>query len=133
MLVKLFVPIQLDVISVRSVVLANSSNHQLLVSLSFAIMSIMSIVFTNLSKHLTKQLPNLSVPAMQVIPSFIIPLVSPFLILLVNASQITMLVNSLMWNILMNDLSVIRTIASMVLQNHLVPWIFWCCPYIFMN
>ena len=77
MLVKLFVPI----IQLVLVVLVNSSNHQLLVNLSFPIMSVMSItsaVLVNSSKHL--MLLNLSVPVMQVILSFVIPLVSLFLI-----------------------------------------------------
>ena len=129
--IKLLVSIQLDVMSVRSVVLANSSNHQLLVSLPFAVMSVMSIVLANLTKHLV--LLHLSVPVMQVILSFVIPPVSPFLILLLIVSQINVLVNSLMWtgNVLTNDLLVIRTVTSMILQNHLVLWIWW--PYIFMN
>ena len=47
MLVKLFVPImQMDVMSVRSVVLVNWSNHQLLVKLS---LSLMSVIFVNIS------------------------------------------------------------------------------------
>ena len=55
-------------------------NHQLLVNLSFLIMSVMSLrstVLANLSKHL--MLLKLSVPVMQVILSFVIPLVSLFL------------------------------------------------------
>ena len=105
--IKLLVPVQLDVMSVRSVVLAN------------------------LTKHLV--LLHLSVPVMQVILSFVIPPVSPFLILLLIVSQINVLVNSLMWtgNVLTIDLLVIRTVTSMILQNHLVLWIWW--PYIFMN
>ena len=71
MLVKLFVPIQLDVMSVGFVVLANSSNHQ-------TVMSVTLTVLTNLSKHL--MLLNLSVPVMQVILSFVIPLKSLSLI-----------------------------------------------------
>ena len=93
--VNLFVPImQLDSMSVRSVVLLNSSNHQLLVKLSSPIMSVMSVtsaVIANSSKHL--MLLNLSVPVMQVILSFVIPLVSLFLILLVITSQLNLLVN----------------------------------------
>ena len=87
MLVKLFVPIRLDAMSVRPVVLVTLSNHQLLANLSFAIMSVMSItstVLANSSKHL--MLANLSVPVMQVILSFVFPLVSLFLILLVIVS-----------------------------------------------
>ena len=63
MLVKLLVPMQLDVTSVRSVVLANSPNHQQLINLSFPIMfviSVTSIVLAKLSKYL--MLLNLSVP-----------------------------------------------------------------------
>ena len=50
-------------------------------------------------------------------------------------SALNLLVNLLIWtgNVLMNELLIIRTVANMVLQNHLVPWIFWWCPYIFMN
>ena len=134
--IKLLVPIQLDVMFVRSVVLANSSNHRLFVNLSFPIMSVMfvtSIVLANLSKHL--MLLNLSVPVMQLILSFVIPLVSLFPILLVIVSQINLLVNSLMWtgNVLINDLLIIKTVVNMIFQNHLVPWTFWWCPYIFMN
>ena len=137
MLVKLFVPVQLDVMSVKSVVLANSSKHELLVTLSFPIMSVMSVtstVLTNLlSKHL--MLLKLSVPVMQAIRSFVIPLVSLFLILLVIVSQLNLLINLLMWtrNVLIIDLLIIRTVANMILQNHLVLWIFLWCPYIFMN
>ena len=125
MLLKLFVPImQLDSMSVRSVVLINSSNHQLLVNLFFPIMSVMfvaSAVIANSSKHL--MLLNLSVPVMQVILSFVIPLASLFLILLVIVSQLNLLVNLKVrnGNVLMNDLLIVRTVANMVLQNHLVP------------
>ena len=80
--------------SVRSVVLVNSSNHQLLVNLSFPIMSVMpvmSAVIANSSKHL--MLLDLFVPLMQVILPFVIPLVSLFLILLVIVSQLNLLVN----------------------------------------
>ena len=137
MLVKLFFPIQLDIMNVCKV--SNVSqlvNHQLLVNLSFLIMSVMSLrstVLANLSKHL--MLLKLSVPVMQVILSFVIPLVSPFLILLVIVSQLNLLVNLLMWtgHVLMNNLLIIRTVANMILKNHLVPWIFWWCPYIFMS
>ena len=76
MLVKLFVPIiQLDSMSLRSIVLVNSSNHQLLLNLSFPTMSVLSAVLANSSKHL--MLLNLSVPVMQVILSFVIPSCKP--------------------------------------------------------
>ena len=132
----MFVPIQLDIMSVRSLVLANSLNHQLLVNLSFPIMSVMSVTSTalaNLPKHL--MLLKLSVPVIQVILSFVIPCVSLFLILLVIVSQSNLLVNLLMWtgNVLMNDLVIIRTVTNIILENHLVLWISWWCPYIFMN
>ena len=85
MLVKLFGPIiQLDAMSVRSVVLVNLSNHQLLVHPPFPIISVISVtptVLANTSKN--SMLPNLPVSVMQVILSFVIPLVSLFLILLV--------------------------------------------------
>ena len=71
----------------RPAVLVTLSNHQLLANLSFPIMSVMSItttVLANSSKHL--MLPNLSLPVIQVILSFVIPLVSLFLILLVIVS-----------------------------------------------
>ena len=124
MLLKLFVPIiQLDVISLRSVVLISSSNHQLLVNLSFPIMSVMSVtsvVLANSSKHL--MLLNLSVPVMQVKLPFVIPLVSLFLILCMILSQLNLFVNLLMrtGNVHMNDLLIIRTVANTILKNHLV-------------
>ena len=67
----------------------------------------------------------LSVPVIQVILSFVIPLVSLFLILWVIVSQLNLLVNLLMWtgNVLVNDLVIIRTVTNMILQNHLVLWI----------
>ena len=85
----------------------------------------MSAVLAKSSKHL--MLPNLSVPVMQVILPFVIPLVSLFLILLVIVSQLSLLINLLMWtrNISMNDLLIIRAVANMILQSHLVPWMFW--------
>ena len=58
------------------------------------VMFVTSAVLANSSKHL--MLLNLSVPVMQVILSFVIPLVSLFLILLVIVSQINLLVNLLM-------------------------------------
>ena len=114
--------------SVGSVVLVNSSNHQLLVNLSSPIMSVMlitSAVLANSSKHL--MLLNLSVAVMQVTLSFVIPLVSLFLILLV----IIGFVNLFLWTkiVLMNDLSIIRTVANMILKNKLVPGIFWWRSY----
>ena len=122
MLVKLFVPIQLEIMSVKSLVLANSLNHQLLVNLSFPIMSVMSVTSTalaNFSKHL--MLIKLSVQVIQVILSFVIPLVSLFLILLVIVSQLELLVNLMKTgNVLMNDLVIIRTVTNIILQNHLV-------------
>ena len=100
MLVKLFVSImQLDSMSVRSVELINSLNDQLLVNLPFPIMSVMSVtsaVIANSSKHL--MLLNLSVLVMQVILSFVIPLVSLFLILLVIVSKLNLLVKLKVWN-----------------------------------
>ena len=137
MLVKLFIPtIQPDIMFIRSVVLVNSSNHKMLVNRLFPIMSVMSltsIVLTNSSKHL--MLLNLLGPVMQLILSFAIPLVSLFLILLVIFSQLNLLANLLMrpGNVLMNDLLMIRTVANKIFQNHLVPWIFWWCSYIFLN
>ena len=135
MLVKLFFPIQLDIMNVCKV--SNVSqlvNHQLLVNLSFLIMSVMSLrstVLANLSKHL--MLLKLSVPVMQIILPFLVPLVSLFLILLVIVSQLSLLMNLLMWtkNVLVNNLLIIRTVANMIL--HLVPWIFCWCSYIFMS
>ena len=123
MLVKLFFPIQLDIMNVCKV--SNVSqlvNHQLLVNLSFLIMSVMSLrstVLANLSKHL--MLLKLSVPVMQVILSFVIPLVSLFLILLVIVSQLNLLINLLMCTgiVLMYNLLIVRTVANMILQNHL--------------
>ena len=114
--------------SVESVVLVNSSNHQLLVNLSTPIMSVMlvtSTVLANSSKHL--MLLNLSVAVMQVTLSFVVPLVSLLLILLV----IIAFVNLFLWtkNILMNDLLIIKTVANMILKNKLVSWIFWWRPY----
>ena len=114
--------------SVESVVLVNSSNHQLLVNLSTPIMSVMlvtSTVLANSSKHL--MLLNLSVAVMQVTLSFVVPLVSLLLILLV----IIAFVNLFLWtkNILLNDLPIIKTVANMILKNKLVPWIFWWRPY----
>ena len=76
----------MDLNSAWSVVLVNSPNHQLLVNLSFPLISVMfvtSAILANSLKHLI--LLNLSVPAMQLILSFVIPLVSLFLILLVIA------------------------------------------------
>ena len=113
---------------VESVVLVNSSNHQLLVNLSTPIMSVMlvtSTVLANSSKHL--MLLNLSVAVMQVTLSFVVPLVSLLLILLV----IIAFVNLFLWtkNILMNDLLIIKTVANMILKNKLVSWIFWWRPY----
>ena len=76
----------MDVMSVRSVALVNSSNHQQLVSLSFPLMFVMSVTSAVLPNSLKQlMLLNLSVPVMQLIPSFVIPLVSLFLILLVTA------------------------------------------------
>ena len=59
-------------------------------------------------------LVKLSVPVMQEILSFVILLVSLFLILLVIVSQFNLLVKFLMWteNVLMNDLLITRTIAN---------------------
>ena len=96
----------MEVISVRSIVLVNLSNHQLLVNLSFPLMSVVSVksaVLANSIKHF--MLRNLSVPVMQLILSFAIPLVCLFLILLVIVSHLNLLVN-LLWyrNILMNNL-----------------------------
>ena len=59
-----------------------------------SVMSVTSIVLAKLSKHL--MLLNLTVPVMQVILSFVILLVSLFLILLVIVSQINLLINLLM-------------------------------------
>ena len=104
----MFVPkIQMEVISVRSIVLVNLSNHQLLVNLSFPLMSVVSVksaVLANSIKHF--MLRNLSVPVMQLILSFAIPLVCLFLILLVIVSHLNLFVNLLMWyrKILMNNL-----------------------------
>ena len=52
--------------------------------------------------------------------------VTLFLILLVIVSQLKLLVNLLMRieNVLMIDLLIIRTVANMISQNHLVPRIF---------
>ena len=128
MFVKLFVPIiQMDVMSVRSVVLVNLSNDQLLINMSFPPMSVMSVtsaVLANSLKHL--MLLNLSVPVMQLILSFVLPLVILFLLLLVIVSQLNLCVNLLMLsgNVLMNDLLIIRTTTNMILQNQLVPRIF---------
>ena len=125
MFVKLFVPIiQMDVMSVRSVVLVNLSNDQLLINMSFPPMSVMSVtsaVLANSLKHL--MLLNLSVPVMQLILSFVLPLVILFLLLLVIVSQLNLCVNLLMLsgNVLMNDLLIIRTTTNMILQNQLVP------------
>ena len=125
MFVKLFVPIiQMDVMSVRSVVLVNLSNDQLLINMSFPPMSVMSVtsaVLANSLKHL--MLLNLSVPVMQLILSFVLPLVSLFLLLLVIVSQLNLCVNLLMLsgNVLMNDLLIIRATTNMILQNQLVP------------
>ena len=86
-----------------------------------SVMSVTSIVLAKLSKHL--MLLKLSVPVMQVILSFVIPHVSLFLSLLAIVNQINVLVNLFMLtgNVLMDDLLVIRTVANMILQNHLVP------------
>ena len=125
MFVKLFVPIiQMDVMSVRSVVLVNLSNDQLLINMSFPPMSVMSVtsaVLANSLKHL--MLLNLSGPVMQLILSFVLPLVILFLLLLVIVSQLNLCVNLLMLsgNVLMNDLLIIRTTTNMILQNQLVP------------
>ena len=125
MFVKLFVPIiQMDVMFVRSVVLVNLSNDQLLINMSFPPMSVMSVtsaVLANSLKHL--MLLNLSVPVMQLILSFVLPLVSLFLLLLVIVSQLNLCVNLLMLsgNVLMNDLLIIRATTNMILQNQLVP------------
>ena len=125
MFVKLFVPIiQMDVMSVRSVVLVNLSNDQLLINMSFPPMSVMSVtsaVLANSLKHL--MLLNLSVPVMQLILSFVLPLVILFLLLLVIVSQLNLCVNLLMLsgNVLMNDLLIIRATTNMILQNQLVP------------
>ena len=82
----------MDVMSVRSVALVNSSNHQLLVSLSFPLMFVMSVTSAVLPNSLKQlMLLNLSVPVIQLIPSFVIPLVSLFLILLVTASQLKLI------------------------------------------
>ena len=119
----------------RSVVLVNSSNHQLLENLSFPIMPVMSVTSTLLANSSKKLILLMPVPLMQVILSFVIPLVSLFLILLVFVSQLNLLINLLMWtgNVLMNDLLIIRTVANIILQNELASLIFWWCPYIIMN
>ena len=69
-------------------------------------------------------LVNLSVTAMQVIMSFVIPM---FLILLVIVSQLNIFVNLLTGtgNVLVNNLLIRIAVVNMALQNHLVPWIFW--------
>ena len=86
-----------------------------------SVMSVTSIALAKLSKHL--MLLKLSVPVMQVILSFVIPHVSLFLSLLAIVNQINVLVTLFMLtgNVLMDDLLVIRTVANMILQNHLVP------------
>ena len=65
-------------------------------------------------------LVNLSVTAMQVIMSFVIPM---FLILLVIVSQLNIFVNLLTGtgNVLVNNLLIRIAVVNMALQNHLVP------------
>ena len=78
---------------------------------------------------------NLSLPVTQLILSFVIPLVTLFLILLVVFSQRNLFINLLMRNenVFMNNLLLIKTNTNMIWQNQLVSWIFWLYPYIFMS
>ena len=116
---------QLNVMSVRSVVLVKSSTvgRPSVPMIKLNIMSVTLAELANSSKHL--MLLSLSVPVMQVILSFVIPLVILFLILLVIVSHLNLFVNFLMRaeSVIMNDLLIIRAVANMILQNHLVAWI----------
>ena len=116
---------QLNVMSVRSVALVKSSTvgRPSVPMIKLNIMSVTLAELANSSKHL--MLLSLSVPVMQVILSFVIPLVNLFLILLVIFSHLNLFVNFLMRakSVIMNDLLVIRVVANMILQNHLVAWI----------
>ena len=135
MLVKLLVTIiQMDVMSLRSVVLIIVK--PLTVSKPAISTSVCNVHDVSSIRQLVKRFNvTTSVCLMQLILSFVISMISLFLILLVIASQLNLFVNLLLWtgNVLMNDLLIIRTTANMTLQNQLVSWIFWWCPYIFMN
>ena len=135
MLVKLLVTIiQMDVMSLRSVVLIIVK--PLTVSKPVISTSVCNVHDVSSIRQLVKRFNvTTSVCLMQLILSFVISMISLFLILLVIASQLNLFVNLLLWtgNVLMNDLLIIRTTANMTLQNQLVSWIFWWCPYIFMN
>ena len=135
MLVKLLVTIiQMDVMSLRSVVLIIVK--PLTVSKPVISTSVCNVHDVSSIRQLVKRFNvTTSVCLMQLILSFVISMISLFLILLVIASQLNLFVNLLLWtgNVLMNDLLIIRTTANMTLQNQLVSWIFWWCPYVFMN
>ena len=82
-------------------------------------MSITLAVLAKSSKHL--MLLNLPVPIMQVISSFVIPLVILLLILLPIVNQLNLFVNFLMSteNVSMNDLIIKGAGTNLILQNHL--------------